>query len=87
MYNKKMLDELVQNILTLLDLPGGKLLLSVMYELLADFLVDQNYKGCKCVIGQLCEVTMSSIETELSVEEFLLIVNMIEEVLYEPTVL
>ena len=86
MYNK-MLDELVQNILTLLDLPGGKLLLSVMYELLADFLVDQNYKGCKCVIGQLCEVTMSSIETELSVEEFLLIVNMIEEVLYEPTVL
>ena len=82
-----MLDALVQNILTLLDLPGGKLLLSVMYELLADFLVDQNYKGCKCVIGQLCEVTMSSIETELSVEEFLLIVNMIEEVLYEPTVL
>ena len=82
-----MLEELVQNISTLLDLPGGELLLSIMYELLADFLVDQNYKGCKCVISKLCEVTMSSIETELSVEEFLLIVNMIEEVLYKPTVL
>ena len=87
MYNKKMLDELVQNILTLLDLPGGKLLLSVMYELLADFLADQNYKGCKCVISKLCEATMSSIETELSVEEFLLIINMIVEVLYEPATL
>lgn len=57
---EKMLAEVVEITSAILDLEGGRLLLTIMYELLGSFLAAGNTEGCQRIIQELRDIAMTS---------------------------
>lgn len=57
---EKVLAEVVEITSAILDLEGGRLLLTTMYELLGSFMAAGNNEGCQRIIQELRDVAMIS---------------------------
>ena len=57
---EKVLAEVVEITSAILDLEGGRLLLTIMYELLGSFMAAGNHEGCQRIIQELRDVAKIS---------------------------
>jgi hypothetical protein len=64
---EKILAEVVEITSAILDLEGGRLFLTIMYELLGSFVAAGNNEGCQRIIQELRDVAMISELDELDV--------------------
>lgn len=80
---EKMLAEVVEITSAILDLEGGRLLLTIMYELLGSFLAAGNTDGCQRIIQELRDIAMTSQTDEPDVRSLSIWLSIFETTLID----